>query len=40
MLHVVKKIERRYPQSSGRIVGALCALSGLALLLGIALNVW
>lgn len=40
MLHVVKLIQQRHPEMSGQIIGSLCALSGLALLLGIALSMW
>jgi hypothetical protein len=37
MIHVVGRIERRFPASSGRIVGALLALSASALAIGIGL---
>jgi hypothetical protein len=37
MLHIVKLVERRYPQASGRIIGALFALSLSALAVGVGL---
>jgi hypothetical protein len=37
MIHVVKLIQRRYPNSSGRIIGSLFALSASALAIGIGL---
>jgi hypothetical protein len=37
MLHVVKQIQRHFPNSSPRIVGALVALSASALAIGIGL---
>jgi hypothetical protein len=37
MLHVVKLIQRRFPNSNGRIVGSLFALSVSALAIGIGL---
>jgi hypothetical protein len=37
MVHVVKLIQRRYPNSSGRIIGSLFALSASALAIGIGL---
>jgi hypothetical protein len=37
MMHVVKLIQRRYPNSSPRIIGSLFALSASALAIGIGL---
>jgi hypothetical protein len=37
MIHVVKLIERRFPNSSGRIIGSLLAASVSALAIGIGL---
>ncbi len=37
MLHVIRLIERRYPERAGRIVGVLGILSGSAVLLGVGL---
>jgi hypothetical protein len=35
MLHVVKQIERRFPNSGGRIVGGLLVLSVATLAVGL-----
>jgi hypothetical protein len=37
MLHVVKQIQRHFPQAGGRIVAALVALSASALAIGVGL---
>jgi hypothetical protein len=37
MIHVVKLIERRFPNAGGRIVTSLVALSASALAIGIGL---
>ena len=37
MLHIVRLIERRYPERAGRITGTLVALSAAALALGTGL---
>ena len=37
MIHVVKLIERRFPNSNGRIISSLFALSASALAIGIGI---
>ena len=37
MIHVVKLIRRRFPDSSGRIISSLVALSASALAIGIGI---
>jgi hypothetical protein len=40
VLHVVKQIERRFPNQGSRIVTALLAVSAAALAIGIGLMLW
>jgi hypothetical protein len=40
MLHVVKQIQRHFPNQGGRVVTALVALSASALAVGIGLMLW
>ena len=37
MIHVMKLIQRRFPNSSGRIISSLIALSASALAIGIGI---
>jgi hypothetical protein len=37
MLHVVKQIQRRFPNNGGRITASLVALSACALAIGVGL---
>jgi hypothetical protein len=40
MLHVVKQIQRHFPNQGSRVVGALVALSASALAIGLGLMLW